>query len=82
MRVPSLGWEDHLEKEVANDSSILAWERIPPGTEEPGRLQFMRSQSDDLQTEQQQQQNPGKTGTFYVDLFLCFGPRQESRQCF
>jgi len=26
--VPSLGWEDHLEKETATHSSILAW-RIP-----------------------------------------------------
>ena len=31
-----LGWEDPLEKETANHSSILAW-RIPR-TEEPGRL--------------------------------------------
>ena len=34
-RVPSLGQEDPLEKEVATHSSILAWEI--PGTEEPGR---------------------------------------------
>ena len=37
-----LGQEDPLEKEMATHSSILAW-RIP-GTEEPGRLQFMGSQ--------------------------------------
>ena len=35
--VPSLGWEDFLEKKMATHSSILAW-RIP-WTEEPGRLQ-------------------------------------------
>ena len=35
-QVPSLGWEDPLEKEMATHSSILAW-RIP-WTEEPGRL--------------------------------------------
>ena len=35
-RVPSLGWEDPLEKEMAAHSSTLAW-RIP-GTAEPGRL--------------------------------------------
>ena len=35
MRVPSLGWEDPLEEEMATHSSILAW-RIP-WTEEPGR---------------------------------------------
>ena len=33
-RVPSLGQEDPLEKEMATHSSILAW-RIP-WTEEPG----------------------------------------------
>ena len=27
-RVQSLGWEDPLEKEMATDSSIIAW-RIP-----------------------------------------------------
>ena len=36
-RVQSLGWEDPLEKEMANHSSILAW-RIP-WIEEPGGLQ-------------------------------------------
>ena len=41
--VQSLGQEDALEKEMAIHSSILAW-RIP-WTEEPGRLQSMRSQS-------------------------------------
>ena len=41
-RVPSLGWEDPLEKDLATHSSMLAW-RIP-GTEEPGRLQSLGSQ--------------------------------------
>ena len=40
--VQSLGWEDPLEKGMADHSSILAW-RIP-WTEEPGRLQSMGSQ--------------------------------------
>ena len=40
-QVPSLGWEDSLEKEMATHSSILAW-RIP-WTEEPGGLQSIRS---------------------------------------
>ena len=40
--VRSLGWEDLLEKEMANHSSILAW-RIP-WTEDPDRLQSMGSQ--------------------------------------
>ena len=40
--VPSLGWEDPLEMEMATHPSILAW-RIP-WTEEPGRLQSTESQ--------------------------------------
>ena len=38
-RVRPLGWEDHLEEEMATHSGILAWEI--PWTEEPGRLQSM-----------------------------------------
>ena len=41
--VQSLGWEDPLEKEMAAHSCILTG-RIPR-TEEPGRLQYMESQS-------------------------------------
>ena len=41
-RVRSLGWEDPLEKEMAIHSSTIAWKI--PWTEEPGRLQSMRSQ--------------------------------------
>ena len=37
--VPSLGWEDPREKEMATHSSILAWKI--PWTEEPGGLQSM-----------------------------------------
>ena len=40
--VPSLVWEDPLEKEMATHSSILIW-RIPQ-TEEPGGLQPIESQ--------------------------------------
>ena len=38
-QVPSLGWEDPLEKGMATHSSTLVW-RIP-WTEEPGGLQSM-----------------------------------------
>ena len=41
-QVPSLGWEDPLEKEMAPHFSTLAWKI--PWTEEPGRLQSMGSQ--------------------------------------
>ena len=40
--VRTLGQEDPLEKEMAPDSSTLAWKI--PWTEEPGRLQSMGSQ--------------------------------------
>ena len=42
MQVPSLGREDPLEEGMATHSGILAW-RIP-WSEEPGRLQSIRSQ--------------------------------------
>ena len=44
MQVRSLGWKDPQEKEMATHCRILAWEI--PWTEEPGRLQSMRLQSD------------------------------------
>ena len=40
--VRSLGWENPLEKEIANHSSILAWRF--PWTEEPGALQSIALQ--------------------------------------
>ena len=40
-RVQSLGWEDPLEKGMATHSSILS--RRIPWTEEPDRLQSLRS---------------------------------------
>ena len=41
-QVPSLAWEDALEKEMATHFSALAWEI--PWTEEPCRLQSTGSQ--------------------------------------
>ena len=41
-QVRSLRLEDPLEKEMATQSSILAWKI--PWTEDPGRLQSMGSQ--------------------------------------
>ena len=40
--VLSQSWEDPLEEDMANHSSILAW--IIPWTEEPGGLQSIGSQ--------------------------------------
>ena len=45
-RVRPLGLEDLLAKEIATDSSILAWET--PRTEEPGGLQSMELQESDM----------------------------------
>ena len=42
MQVPSLGWADPLEKEMANHSSVLAWKIS--WTEELGKLQSRESQ--------------------------------------
>ena len=53
--VQSLNQGDHLVKEMATRSNILAWEI--PCTEDPGGLQSMRLQKvrHDLATNQQQQ---------------------------
>ena len=60
MWVPSLGWEDALEKGMATHSSILAWEI--PCTEEPGGLQSTGLQRGrhSLATKQQQPQTKRK----------------------
>ena len=52
-QVRSLGWEDHLEKEMTTYSNILAWEI--PWTEEHGGLQPMglHRVRQDLVTKQQ-----------------------------
>ena len=51
MQVPSLGWEDALEKEMATHISILAW-RIP-WTEEPGGLWSIGFQRDATEATEQ-----------------------------
>ena len=45
-QVQSLSWEDLLEKEMANHSSILAWEI--PWTEDPGGLQTVHRVAKEL----------------------------------
>ena len=45
--VQLLGWEDHLEKEMATCFSILAWEIT--WTDKPGKLQSMGSQKSQAQ---------------------------------
>ena len=54
--VQSLGWEDLLEKENDNHSSILAWEI--PWTAEPSRLQSMGSQELNTTWRLNHQHNP------------------------
>ena len=48
MKFPSLGQEDPLEKEMATQSSILAW--AIPRAEETGGLQSMGLQSRTLRS--------------------------------
>ena len=57
MQLPSLVWEDPMEKEMVTHSSILAWEI--PWTVEFGGLQSMGHQRvrHDLATKQQQQKS-------------------------
>ena len=43
--VPSVGWEDPLEEEMATHSSIVAWKIS--WTEEPGGLQSMGCKESD-----------------------------------
>ena len=50
-RVQSLGWKDPLEKEMANHSSILAWEILC--TEKSGRLVYRDVKGHGLATKQQ-----------------------------
>ena len=45
-QIQSPGWEDPLEKEIANHSSILAWKI--PWTVEPSRLQSLESRALDM----------------------------------
>ena len=45
--VQSLGWDDPQEKEIATDSSTVAWKI--PWTEEAGKLQSMGSQKSQTQ---------------------------------
>ena len=66
-RVPSLGREDSLEKEMATRSSILAWKI--PWTEEPGGLQSMGSQELDV-TEQLSTHTHAHTCIILINKFL------------
>ena len=68
-QVRSLGQEDHLEKEMATHSSILAWKI--PWTEEPGGLQPMESQrvGRDLTTKQKKKKSHNTLGGDVGDIF-------------
>ena len=47
MQVQPMGWDDSLETGMVTPSNILMWEI--PWTEEPGRLQSLRSQKSQTQ---------------------------------
>ena len=65
-QVRSQGWEDPLEKEMATQASILAWES--PRTEEPSGLQSFGLQRvrQDLTTRQQ------KPPMYKASIYLFF----------
>ena len=72
MQIPSLGWENPLEEEMATCSSILIWNI--PSTEEAGRLQSIGSQrtGHDGTTKQQQHVDLGQLfETVFVRFFHC-----------
>ena len=52
-----MGWEDALEKGKAIHFTILAWKI--PWTEEPGRLQSMGLQGEDMMEQLSTQHIPG-----------------------
>ena len=66
-QVQSLDWEDPLEKEMANCSTVPAWKI--PWTEEPGGLQSMGPQELDT-THQNRNNNGDKLG--YMKQLICF----------
>ena len=55
MQVPSQGWDDPLEKEMAIHSSILAWEIL--WTEEPGGLYIVDGVAKELDVTEQLSNN-------------------------
>ena len=55
MQVPSQGWDDPLEKEMAIHSSILAWEIL--WTEEPGGLYIVHGVAKELDVTEQLSNN-------------------------
>ena len=65
-----LGWEDPLEKEMATQSSILAWKI--PWTEEPGGLQSMGSQR--IAQDRATKDSAGWMASYVsqCSVFLCF----------
>ena len=67
--IRSLGWEDPLEKEMATNTSILAW--AIPCIEEPGGLQSMGSQESDM-TEQAPPPPPPHTHNLYLFIYLFY----------
>ena len=70
MQIQSLGQKDPLEEEMANHSTILAWEI--PWTEEPGGLQSVGYKESDT-TEQLNMHAPWKyMGQVFNHLFYAF----------
>ena len=67
-QVPSPGWKDPLEKEMATHSSILAWEMLC--TEEPGGLQSMGLQKSWTQLNQRAHTHTSELLLFSIITYL------------
>ena len=66
MRVQTLGWEDILEKEMANHSSFLAWKI--PWAEEPCGLQPMGWQRIGHNWTTEHNEHKDLKSLYYLDL--------------
>ena len=75
-QVRSLGWEDSLEKETANHSSILAWKI--PWTEEPGYSPWDHKESDT--TEQLQSKKFFKGQPFNITVIQTYAPTTDAEE--
>ena len=69
-QVRTLDQDDSLEKEMATHSCILVWEI--PWTEEPGRLQSMRSQRVRHNLAAKQQQKPESLSVLLLSFVFTF----------
>ena len=64
MQLPSLGWEESMENEMATHSGILTWKI--PCTEKPGRLQSKGLQESDMTYQLNHHHSPPNSPLCYI----------------